>query len=47
MNSGETLVLLTNNTVLATLSICAIYKSRWLVGLLTNASSRISVSSDS
>lgn len=31
--SGKTLVLLTNNTVLPALTICALYKSRWQVEL--------------
>jgi transposase len=31
--SGKTLVFLTNNTALPTLTICALYKSRWQVEL--------------
>jgi len=31
--SGKTLVFLTNNTALPALTICALYKSRWQVGL--------------
>jgi len=32
--SGKTLVFLTNNASLPTLTICALYKSRWQVELL-------------
>ena len=33
MNIGKTLVFLTNNTTLSPLTIAALYKSRWQVGL--------------
>ena len=33
MNVGKTLVFLSNNTTLPALSIAALYKSRWQVGV--------------